>query len=298
MQIGIAGIGKMGAAIAARLIEQGFHVGAWNRTRAKAEALAPLGVVVHDTPAALAKASDLVLAAVSDAAAIAATYDGASGLLAGATPGKLYIEMSTVPPEVVRALAERVRAAGAVLVESPVSGSTGPAREGKLFALVGGDEADVARAQPVLAALCRRIEYVGPVGAAASVKLAINLPLLVYYQTLGEALALMKPLGLEPERAISILADTSGAPAMMKVRAPSIVKQLQGGSVVPTVDIANVCKDLRTMVDVTQARGGDAPIAKRALECYEQALASGLGALDCTRLTAFWVERAPIKSAQ
>ena len=87
----------------------------------------------------------------------------------------------------------------------------GPARDGKLFGLVGGDDADVARLRPVLDQLCRRVEHVGPVGSGARLKLAINLPLLVYWQSLGEALALCKPLNLPPERLVDIMADTSRA---------------------------------------------------------------------------------------
>ena len=137
---------------------------------------------------------------LTDAAAIDAAYHGNGGLLGGDVRGKLFVEMSTVRPEVEKALALKLRARGAALIDCPVGGTVGPARDGKLFGFVGGDAADVARAKPVLEQLCRRVEHVGAVGAGASMKLAINLPLLVYYQALGEALSLCRSLVIEPAR--------------------------------------------------------------------------------------------------
>ena len=298
MHIGIAGIGKMGAAIAARLIDNGHRIAVWNRTAAKAEALAALGARIESTPRALAAACDVIIATLSDASVFDAVYHGVDGLLAGEVRGKIFIDLATIRPADARALAARVRAAGAAFVECPVSGSTGPAREGKLFALVGAEPEDFARVRPILEGLCRRIEHLGPVGAGASMKLAINLPLLVYYQALGEALALAKPLGLAPERLVDMLCDTSGTPAMMKNRAPSVVKQLQGISVPPTVDVANVCKDLRTMLEEAQVRGGDSPLVRAALESYRAELDAGFGSADCTKLAALWFERAPASPPQ
>ena len=285
----------MGAAMTARLIENGHELTVWNRTRTRAEPLAAIGARVSGSAAALSSASEIIISVLTDANALGAAYHGADGLLSGAVTGKLFVDMSTIRPGEARALAEKVRASGAAFVESPVSGSVGPAREGKLFALVGGEPADVARLRPILDGMCRRIEHCGPVGSAASMKLAINLPLLVYYQALGEALALAKPIGLAPERVIDMLSDTSGTPAMMKNRGPSIAKQLAGTDVPPTVDVATICKDLRTILDELQSRGSDSPLARKALECYGLTIEAGLADADCTRLPVTWHERAPGK---
>jgi len=120
--------------------------------------------------------------------------------------------MSTVRPETERALAGKIRAKGAAMIECPVGGTIGPAKDGKLFGFVGGEAPDVARARPLLEQMCRRIEHVGPVGAGASMKLAINLPLLVFWQAFGEALALVRPLGLDAARLVDIFSDTSAVP--------------------------------------------------------------------------------------
>jgi 3-hydroxyisobutyrate dehydrogenase len=291
MRIGIAGTGRMGAAIATRLLGQGHEVAVWNRTAAKTAPLAAAGAQVVATPEALAARSEAVITILTDAAAIDATYRGPGGLLAGDVKGKLFIEMSTVRPETQRGLAESVRAQGAMLVECPVGGTTGPAKEGKLFGFAGGAEADVARARPILERLCRRIEHVGPVGAGASMKLAINLPLLVFWQAFGEALALTQPLGLDAARLMDIFVDTSGAPNMLKARSPLVAAQLRGETVTPTVEIDNVRKDLRTMLDEARSRGVTLPVTAQALDCLDQAARAGFGAADCTKIPALWAAR-------
>jgi 3-hydroxyisobutyrate dehydrogenase len=292
MRIAIAGTGRMGSAIATRLLGLGHEVWVWNRTAAKTAPLAAAGARVAATPGALAAEAEAFITILTDAAAIDAAYRGAGGLLSGDVAGKLFIEMSTVRPETQRALAEAVRASGATLVECPVGGTTGPAKEGKLFGFAGGEATDVARARPILEQLCRRIEHVGPVGAGASMKLAINLPLLVFWQAFGEALALTRPLGLDAARLMDIFTDTSGAPNMLKARAPMVAAQLRGEAVAPTVEIDVVRKDLRTMLEEAASRGVSLPVTAQALDCVDQASRVGFGSADCTKIPALWAARA------
>ena len=292
MKVGVAGIGRMGAAIAERLLLQGHAVTVWNRTQTKAQALARHGASVADTPAQLATSADIILSILTDATAIAATYDGPAGLLSADVKGKLFVEMSTVRPATQQALAARVQARGAAMIDCPVGGTTGPAREGKLLGFVGGDVSDLNRARPILEQLCRRIEHVGPVGAGVSLKLAINLPLLVYWQAFGEALARGQPLGLAPARVVNIFADTSGGPNVLKSRGPTIAEAL-GGKVPAdvTFNIDSIRKDLATMIEEAQTLGYDLPLAARALECYDTASRAGLGDGDAVMLPVSWLKR-------
>lgn len=282
MKIGIAGMGKMGSAIAARLAGVGHEIMVWNRSADKARAT---GFKVAESPPALAQGSEAVISILADAAAVEAVY---ARILETDVKGKLFVEMSTVRPPVSRKLHSRVKGKGAAFIECPVGGTIGPAKEGKLFGFAGGDAADVARARPILEQMCRRVEHVGPVGAGASMKLAINLPLIVYWQALGEAISLVKDLGLEPQRLMDILADTSGAPAMMKNRAPAVASALAGKDNPVTVNIDTLKKDLGEMVAEAHSRGFSAPLTERALECFERASRSGLGARDCTTLPVTW----------
>jgi 3-hydroxyisobutyrate dehydrogenase len=173
-----------------------------------------------------------------------------------------------------------------------VGGTTGPAREGKLLGFVGGNAADLERARPVLEQLCRRIEHVGAVGAGASLKLAVNLPLLVYWQAVGEALALCQPLGLEPERLISIFADSSGGPNILKTRGGMLADAMRGKAPANTTfNIDSIRKDMATMVEEARALGYDElPLTARALECFDEAARNGLGDADAVMLPANWLK--------
>jgi 3-hydroxyisobutyrate dehydrogenase len=289
----------MGAAIASRLLGLGHEVTVWNRTGDKARALAAAGAKVAATPAELASRTEIVISIVSDAGAIDTAYHGPSGLLSGDVRGKLFIDMSTVRPGAEQALAAAVRDKGAALIDCPVGGTIGPAREGKLFGFVGGDPADVARAKPLLDQMCRHFEHVGPVGAGASLKLAINLPLYVYWQVLGEALSLCQHLGLEPARVIDIMSDTSGGPNVLKGRGPTIAAALRGEDTGPvSSDVELARKDLKTMTEEAATLGVRLPVTSRALECMEEAARAGLGASDNAVLAANWIRSGRNRSEQ
>ncbi len=292
MKIGLAGTGKMGAAMVRRLLASGQTVVVWNRNIARAQPLLDAGATWAASPRALAQACDTVITILTDEAAIDAVYGGADGLLAAPVAGRLFIDMSTVQPAKPQALGAQVAAGGARFLECPVGGSVGPAAEGKLLGFVGGQAEDLARARDLLALLCRRVEHVGGLGAGATMKLAINLPLMVYWQTLSEALSLLQPLGLDPARVVDILADTSGGPNMLKVRGPMIAKALSGstdGAV--SVDLATMSKDLRAML--AQAALGQVrlPLTALTLQSLEQASAQGLAAADCTQLPVWWLKQ-------
>ncbi len=292
MRIGIAGLGRMGSAMAERLMEVGHELTVWNRSPDKTKPLVDAGATAAATPADLAASVEAIITILTDAKALDAVYRGPSGLLSGELAGKLIIEMSTVQPDTEAALAQEVRATGAAYVECPVGGTTGPARTGKLIGLVGGDTADVARARPILEQLCRRLEHVGPVGAGASMKLAINLPLLVFYQALGEAYALCRHLNLDRTAMMDLFADTSGGPNILKVRGPVIAAALSGESAPnPAFDVDSIRKDLRTMVAEGKARGFDLPLVQQALAVYDQASEAGWGKRDGSSLPAYWSSR-------
>jgi 3-hydroxyisobutyrate dehydrogenase len=291
MKIGIAGTGRMGIAIGLRLIDQGAEVVAWNRTKEKAKPLADAGATIVSTPAELVKAVDTIITILTDANAIDATYRGKDGLLSGDVTGRLFIDMSTVTPETEKKLAADISAKGAEMVEAPVGGSTGPAKEGKLIGLVGGKDADVARARPVLEKLCRRVEHVGPIGAGASFKLAINLPLVIYWQALGEALSLCRQHGVDPARVAEIFSDTSGGTNVMRIRHGAVAQALKGEKVVGTFDIDSMRKDIRTMLEEGRSLGVDMPLTAQALACYDEVSKAGFGANDPANETAYWASR-------
>jgi len=286
MRIGLCGTGKMGSAMVLRLLEMGQAVTVWNRDAAKCAPLVAAGASQAASPAELAAASDIILTILLNDAAVDSVFRGPAGIFSAPIAGKLIVEMSTLRPATTEALAADARAHQAGCLDCPVSGSVLPAREGKLFALVGGADGDVARARPILELLCRRIEHVGTNGAGARMKLAVNLPLMVYWQTLGEALALIQPLGLDPDRTMDILSDTSGAPAAIKGRGAMIAAGLAGAPPSSSsFDVSAAYKDLVTMVETGQAMGLKMASTSVARDAFASAVQAGLAGVDATQVT-------------
>ena len=292
MKIGIAGTGKMGSAMVVRLLSQGHQVMVWNRTAAKAQPSLTAGATWAASPRELTAQTDAVISMVSDEQALQEVYFSADGLLSGSAQGKLLIDMSTMSSARQADMGKRVTAAGAAYVECPVGGSIGPAKEGKLLGFAGGADADISRALPILNVLCRRVEHVGPHGAGAMMKLAINLPLMVYWQTLGEALSLIEPLGLDPSRVIDIFSESSGGPNMLKVRGGMIAQALAGEkNDTVTVNLGTMRKDVRSMLAQATEQHRKMPLTAATLENFDAAAASGLDAADCSQLLVWWLRQ-------
>lgn len=292
MHVGIAGIGKMGAAIGSRLLSLGHPVTVWNRTAERAQPLLDAGARWAESPKALAESVDVVITLLTNEAALDDVYATASGLLAGQVQNKMFIDMSTVRPAKPQEMAQRAEAVKARFLECPVGGSVGPAKEGKLLGFVGGQAQDLQKVQDLLGVICRRVEHVGPHGAGATMKLAVNLPLMVYWQTLGEALSLVEPLGLDPQRVIDILSDSSGGPNMLKVRGGMIAQTLsQKKSDQITVNVATMRKDMQAMLDQGQATHKSLPLTALALQKFESAAQSGLDGKDCSELLVWWLSQ-------
>ena len=297
MKIGICGTGRMGSAIAQRLMAVGHEVGVWNRNPGKTKPLVDAGAKLFASPAALIDGCDVTIVMLLNDAATEAVYHQPDGILKAKLTGKLVIDMSTVRPDTMKSAGTAARQQGAAFVECPVGGSTAPAKEGKLLGLVGGSGADVARAMPILEQLCRRTEHVGDLGSGSMLKLAVNLPLLVYWQALGEALTICKPLNLPAERLIDILTDTSGAPTAMKGRGPAIAKVLGGEPMGATAFGLNAAKkDLACAIQFAASLHSELPVTASALACYEEAERAGLGDADATAVSTRWGQRPASKS--
>ncbi len=278
MQIGICGTGKMGSAIAERLMENGHQVLVWNRTRERAQPLLNQGAGFADNPAALGVVCEAVISIVIDDDAIATVYEGKSGLLSVNLGGTLLIDMSTIRPQTSQRIAAGVRDAGGRFVECPVGGSVTPARKGQLLGLAGGKAADVEGARPLLEQLCRRLDHVGPVGAGAAMKLAVNLPLLVYWEAVGEALAVAASAGIDLAQAADILGDTSGTIKVAPGRLPVIAEAVHGDTPVASGSaLAAMAKDMGLMSEVAASRDISAPVTDAAYRAYEAAVADGWG---------------------
>lgn len=292
MKIGIAGTGKMGTAIAARLKSVGHDLLVWNRTEAKASAAMALGATWCATPKDLIQQSDIVICLLTNEQALDDVYFSANGLLSASAPAKLIIEMSTVSPDKQAVMAEKASKVGVKYLECPVGGSIGPAKEGKLIGFVGGSAEDLEMARPLLEQMCKRVEHVGNHGAGSMMKLAINLPLLVYWHTFAEALSLIQPLGLDPKRVVDIFSETSGGPNLLKNRGAFIAQSLiDGKSDTVNVTLNTVIKDLNAMRTHAQTLDRKLPLTELAMANFEASAQSGLGDADAAEHLVRWLKK-------
>ncbi len=218
--VGVVGLGDMGTGMAERLLAAGHEVHGWNRTRAKAERLAPNGLRVANSPREVAQACELVITMVTDNAALQAVCEGPDGILAGLGAGKIFAEMSTTAPALVRALAERVAATGGALLDAPVSGSILTLREGKLLIMVGGERAAYERAEPILLAIGPKVRHVGEVGQAKALKIGVNLSLAVQMLAFSEGVLLAERTGVDRRVAFETFLHSVIASPMLQYRAP------------------------------------------------------------------------------
>jgi 3-hydroxyisobutyrate dehydrogenase-like beta-hydroxyacid dehydrogenase len=269
--VGVVGTGRMGSAMARALAAAGNDLVLWNRTPEAAHALASSladRAQALDRPADVATAADVTISMLADGAAVDAAYGGPDGLIAGAHSGSVLVDASTVPPATLVLHAARARAAGAGILDAPVSGSVSLAEAGKLTLMVGGEAADLERARPVLDALAATIFHLGPLGSGAAMKLAVNTVIFGLNEAVAEALVLAEAAGVPRELAYDVLAaSAAGAPFVGYKRAAFL-----DPDATPTafaLDLA--AKDLRLIADLARTVGVPLPQAAVDLEVIEAA---------------------------
>jgi len=222
--LGFVGLGVMGSEMVLRLLEKGHTVTGYNRTKAKGERLLKAGMKWVNSPREVAAAADMTLSMVTNSAALSAIVDGPDGILSGLTSGKVLIDMSTVSPAYSREVAAKVRAKGADMVDSPVSGSVITLQEGKLSVMVGGRAETFDGIKPVLLDIGPKVTHVGDNGLALVVKIASNLSLAVQMLAFSEGVLLAEKSGIKREVAVDVLTNSAIASPMIKYRGPFVLK--------------------------------------------------------------------------
>jgi 3-hydroxyisobutyrate dehydrogenase-like beta-hydroxyacid dehydrogenase len=206
LRVGFAGIGRMGLPMARNVLDAGFPLTVFNRTPERCDPLVEAGATLAASPGQLAKDCDVVITMVADGAAVRALLDGPDGLLAGAEPGLVLVEMSTIGPLAAREIAGHCAEHGVAMLDAPVSGSIAVATAGDLTILVGGDDEALERAHPALDAMSKTVLHLGPSGAGAAIKLSINLIIGATVQSVSEALVVAEASGIEREAAYDAIA--------------------------------------------------------------------------------------------
>ncbi|MBI3751080.1 MAG: NAD(P)-dependent oxidoreductase [Chloroflexi bacterium] len=205
VRVGFVGLGTMGGAMAANVARAGFAVTAWNRSPGRAAGLAELGIELAHTASAVAAAADVIVTIVSDTPDVEAVLFGPDGVAAGAAPGSLVVDMSTISPSATRDFAERLAAGGVAMLDAPVSGGSEGARKGSLSIFVGGDAAQLERARPVLAAMGTTITHLGPIGSGQAAKAVNQVILAGAYLGVAEGIVLALKAGLDVEALVAAL---------------------------------------------------------------------------------------------
>jgi 3-hydroxyisobutyrate dehydrogenase-like beta-hydroxyacid dehydrogenase len=278
--LGYVGLGAMGGRMAERLLSKGHSVTGYNRTKAKAQWLIDRGMKWGDTPGAVAGASDVVLAMVTDSAALEAVAYAPDGLIAGLGPGKVLIDMSTVSPAASRALAAKVRERGADMVDAPVSGSILTLEQGKLTMMVGGTRETFERVKPLLLDIGQKATHVGDNGQAVSMKIAVNLSLAVQMLAFSESVLLAEKSGIERKTAVEVLTHSVVGSPLLQYRGPFVL----GMPDEAWFDMNMMQKDVKLALEMGHRLEVPLPTGAVTNELLTAARASGLEKKDFAAL--------------
>ena len=224
-KLGFIGLGVMGGQMVSHLLDKGYTVLGYNRTRTKAQWLIDKGMRWANSPRTVAEESDITLVMVTNSAAVQAITEGPDGVVAGLGPGKVLIDMSTISPAASRDLAARVRTTGADLVDAPVSGSVITLKQGKLSVMVGGTAETFERVKPLLHDIGPKVTHVGGNGVALAMKIAVNLSLAVQMLAFSEGVLLAEKSGIKREVAVDVLTHSAVASPMIQYRGPFVLQQ-------------------------------------------------------------------------
>lgn len=276
VSLGFVGLGMMGSRMVQRLLDAGHEVIGFNRTRDKAEALIQQGMQWRETPRAVAEAADVIFSNVTDNRALETVTQGDEGILAGLSAGKTYVVMSTNSPGSIRGLAAQVEAVGAKMLDAPVSGSKLTLEQGKLTIIVSGDQAAYEQILPILQVIGPTVMYVGAIGQAMALKLAINISIITQVISFAEGVLLAERSGVERARAVDMMLNSAIASPALKYRGPFVVT-------LPAeawFDVGMAQKDILLAVELAQELGVHTPTTAVAADLLARAQALNLGDED------------------
>ncbi|MBN8996347.1 MAG: NAD(P)-dependent oxidoreductase [Rhizobiales bacterium] len=276
-RIAVLGLGIMGGGMAVNWLRKGYPTAVWNRTRAKAEALTAEGAIVAATPAAAAADADVIVAMVADDAASREVWLGSDGALAAAQPGALIVDSSTVTPNWIRELAAKAAERGCGFVDAPVGGSKQAAAEGQLVIFAGAEPEVFEKLRPVLGAVARVINHVGPVGAGATWKLINNMMVAIQISSLAEAMAMVARAGFDAKQVAGLIEASGFASGVIRGKLP---RMMDHDYAAPDFNLSLMLKDTRYAVDMARTLGVDLKLAPAAAELFAAAERQGLGGGD------------------
>ena len=281
--VGIVGTGMLGEAVGLHLLDVGYEVTVFNRTKEKTKKLEDKGAKVVDSPKQVAENSDLIIIVVRDAEAVNDVIFGDLGIILGKHDRICIADMSTVNPNSTKEISEKVTEHKVDYIEIPVMGGPNVAIDGKLVVMASGNKEVFSRYKEVLEKIGEQVFYLGKTGTAHSIKLAMNLQIAMLALSLSEGITLTKNAGFDPEIFLKILNSTYFKTGMSENKAYKMAK----GSYEPTFTLANLKKDLDTINDTADSIDTELPMAKIARKVYEDAISAGFSDIDYTGIIAY-----------
>ena len=272
MRVAFLGLGIMGHAMATNLIKAGHEVTVWNRTPGKLVE----GAGIAPTPAAAAQGAEVIWMCVSDTAAVEKVLFGPEGVEQSLAEGMIIADSSTISPNATLKFAERVRAKGAAYVDAPMTGSKIGAADGTLIFMVGGDEANIERLNPLFAAMGKKIFRMGETSKGQATKLAMNLQIAMIFEGFAEALTLATKLGVDPKQLVSLIEATMVRSGVVEYKAPFVLKR----DFSPNFPLKLMRKDIRLALDAAKEARVRLPGLETVEEIYEMATEDGHRDLD------------------
>jgi len=283
VKIGIIGTGMLGEAVGLHLLNSGYSVSVYNRTKSKTKNLEEKGADVAELPSVVAESSDLIITCVKDADAVKQVLFGQGGVVSGKHDDMTVADMSTINPNAAKEISKKLHDEGIKSIEIPVMGGPNVAIEGKLVLMASGDKESFERFSQVFNTIANKTFFLGESGSAHSIKLAINLQISLLALSLSEGIMLTKKAGFDPEIFLEILNSTYFSTGMSQNKAYKMIKD----EYQPTFTLKNMKKDLDTILASAKDFDAKLPIAERANEIYKQALDAGFGEIDYTGILAY-----------
>jgi 3-hydroxyisobutyrate dehydrogenase-like beta-hydroxyacid dehydrogenase len=275
-RIGFIGIGLMGKEMSRRLREASYPLAVWNRTKDKADPLVKAGATWRPSPKALAEDAEVVITMVTDSAASEEVICGRNGVLEGAHPGMVLIDMGSIAPEMSRSIAARAKAAGVSMLDAPVTGNPKVAADGKLGIMVGGPRETFDACLPLLEKMGVKIIYVGESGKGTTLKLINNLIMGVAIQAVAEGLVLAMKAGIDPQKVVEITSVGGARTGAMETRGPRMIKR----DFSPHFSANNMYKDLSGALKLAEEVGASLPATSIAREMLRAVKSQGNGNMD------------------
>ena len=272
-RIGFIGLGIMGRGMTLNLLKAGFAVTVWNRTASRMEPMVAAGATAGSSPADVAANSDIIITCVSDTPDVEAVILGENGVIHGAQPGSLVVDMSTISPQATREISGRLAEKGVAMLDAPISGGSEGAAKGTLSIMIGGAAADVARAMPAFEAMGKTITHVGPTAAGQTVKLVNQILVVVNMLAVGEALLFAQAGGLDLQKTLDAVKAGAAGSWMLSNRGPQVVERDWRPGF--TIDLQQ--KDLRLVLEAADQMGIPVLGTSTVFNLYRTLQRQGLG---------------------